>query len=303
MLRRTLLSAGLIGLSRKAHAAVPAAFVDDSIPIGHRLRDRQPFAAPVRMERVPLVIVGGGIAGLSAAWRFRNRGFHDFVLLEMERRPGGNSRSGESEVSRFPWGAHYLPIPSERSTLVRELMTELGVLNGGNWDERYLCHSPRDRLFQHGRWQEGLEPEPASGRERDQLRRFYSLMAEFQHSGEFAIPVETGHRRRRDLDRLSMSDWLRREGIASESVHWIVDYACRDDYGSRAEQTSAWAGIHYFAARGQRDEKGPLTWPEGNGWIVRRLVDRVEKHLRTGAFVHRIERAGTRWRILSNGVE
>lgn len=303
MRRRTLLSAGLIGLSRKSFAAVPATFADQSHLLGHRLRDRAAFPVSRRVERVPILIVGGGISGLSAAWRLQKRGFRDFVLLEMEKEAGGNSRSGENEVSRYPWAAHYLPVPSKSATLVRELMSELGVLVDGKWDERYLCHSPQERLFLHGRWQDGLEPDAASPREREQVKRFHVLMDEFEDSGEFAIPSATGRRARTDLDRISMADWLKREGFDSEAVHWHADYACRDDYGARASQTSAWAGIHYFAARGQRDDKGPLTWPEGNGWIVRKLLDRVGKHLRTGTFVHRISRAGTRWRVFAGEAE
>ena len=52
-----------------------------------------------------------------------------------------------------------------------------------------------------------------------------------------------------------------------------MNYCCRDDYGAMAADTSAWAGVHYFASRAP-EEKGPLTWPEGNGWITR-LLQRV----------------------------
>ncbi|HMD37399.1 MAG TPA: FAD-dependent oxidoreductase, partial [Vicinamibacterales bacterium] len=90
------------------------------------------------------------------------------------------------------------------------------------------------------------------------------------------------------LDRLSFADWLRKRGLDSRPLLWYMDYACRDDYGARAADTSAWAGIHYFASR-ESEEKGPLTWPEGNGWIVRRLLERIGKHVRTGQAVHRIE--------------
>jgi monoamine oxidase len=38
-------------------------------------------------SNVPLVIVGGGVAGLTAAWRLQNSGFKDFVLLELESAP------------------------------------------------------------------------------------------------------------------------------------------------------------------------------------------------------------------------
>ena len=73
----------------------------------------------------------------------------------------------------------------------------------------------------------------------------------------------------------------------SRILNWYMNYCCRDDYGATTDQTSAWAGIHYFASR-EPEEKGPLTWPEGNGWIVRRLLERVGNFVRTGQMVHRI---------------
>src|SRR3712207_7289015 len=43
---------------------------------------------------------------------FRSRaGFEDFVILELEPKPGGTARSGESKLVPYPWGAHYLPVP------------------------------------------------------------------------------------------------------------------------------------------------------------------------------------------------
>jgi len=290
MKRREFVSAALVGLPPKTTRVVQGGFVDRSHELGHRLRDGARFSAPKRTTRVRVVIVGGGIAGLCAAWRLYKRGFEDFVVLEMEPRAGGNSRWGENEVSAFPWAAHYVPLPGKEMTLARELMEDIGVLRNGLWDERYLCHSPQERLYLHGRWQEGLEPEVGvSRRDRDEFRRFYERMDQMAASGEFRIPVETGRIQREDLDRVTMAEWLRSNGFLSPYLHWLADYSCRDDYGSSVGATSAWAGIHYFASRREQGEKGPLTWPEGNGWIVRRLLDRVGERLRTGIFVHQVE--------------
>jgi hypothetical protein len=178
-------------------------------------------------------------------------------------------------------------VPGRDATLVRELFEELGVLQNGSWEERYLCFSPQERLFLHGRWQEGLEPEiAATARDREQYRRFAQRMGEFRASGEFTIPLERGMRSW-DLDRISMAEWLRANRFDSPYLTWYVNYACRDDYGAAAGATSAWAGIHYFAAR-EHEEKGPLTWPEGNGWIVRRLLERIGAFVRTGAMALRV---------------
>jgi glycine/D-amino acid oxidase-like deaminating enzyme len=304
MQRRRFLSAALIGLTAKAGPRqVSGGFVNDAFTLGHRIRDRATPPAVQRTERMPVVIVGGGIAGLSAAWRLRKKGFTDFVLLEMEAQPGGNSRWGENEITAYPWAAHYVPVPDPNETLVRELFEELGVLQDGKWDERQLCFSPQERLYLLGRWQEGIEPEVgASGRDHEQYRRFESTIQELRASGQFSIPMERGAPRDSPLDRLSMQQWMAQQKLDSRYLNWYVNYACRDDYGSLARDTSAWAGVHYFAARNP-DEKGPLTWPEGNGWIARRLIDRLKPWIRPSSPVFSITRDGRRLRVRSEAVE
>jgi len=282
-------SAALVGLSLKSEKKIEGSFVNDSFQMGHLLRDRAAFPAAKRIEKVPVIIVGGGIAGLSAAWRLRKRGFTDFVLLEMNQQAGGNARWGENEISAYPWAAHYVPVPGPKAVYVRELFEDLGVLKNGQWEERYLAFSPQERLFLYGRWQEGIEPAVGlTPKDREQFQRLENLFAEFRKSGSFTVPVELGRSSKfRDLDRLSFFDWLRQQGLDSRLLHWYMNYACRDDYGALASDTSAWAGIHYFSSR-EPEEKGPLTWPEGNGWISRRLLERLGANIRTGQMVHRI---------------
>ena len=195
MNRRKFLSAALVGLTAKGERRIDGGFVNDAFPLGHRIRDRVSIPAPQRVEKFPVVIVGGGMAGLSAAWRLTRRNFRDFVLLEMEAQPGGNSRWGENEITAFPWAAHYVPVPDARETLVRELFEELGVLKNGVWDERRLCFAPQERLFIHGRWQEGLEPDLLSpSPDREEFRRFQDKINEYRASGEFTIPMRRGAR-------------------------------------------------------------------------------------------------------------
>ena len=72
------------------------------------------------------MIVGGGVAGLVAAYALRQRGIHT-VLLEFEEQAGGNARWGEDGPGglKYPWGAHYVPIPSRRARVVRTLFESL----------------------------------------------------------------------------------------------------------------------------------------------------------------------------------
>jgi phytoene dehydrogenase-like protein len=292
----------LIGLRAKAERRISGSFVNESFELGHRLRDGAAFPKPVRQARVPVVIVGGGMGGMCAAWRLDKRGFHDFVLLEMEPSVGGNARWGENDITRYPWAAHYVPVPSRAEDLARELFEEFGAFEDGRWKERYLCFAPQERLYIHARWQDGIEPElGATARERAQFQRFDAIMREQRATGGFTIPMEHGVRDS-DLDRISMADWMRQQQFDSPYLGWYIDYCCRDDYGALARDTSAWAGIHYFASR-EPEEKGPLTWPEGNGWITRHLTAKLGSYIRTGSPVYRIERDGSRYRVLTPDTE
>ncbi|MBK7996774.1 MAG: hypothetical protein IPK14_26400 [Blastocatellia bacterium] len=87
------------------------------------------------------------------------------------------------------------------------------------------------------------------------------------------------------LDKITMASWLDKHNWTSTRLRWLVDYSCRDDYGSDLENTSAWAGIFYFASRMKKpgDNAQPLmTWPEGNGRLVNYLYEKVKSKVRLG---------------------
>lgn len=311
MKRREFLAAGTAAWAAaacggKAPALPPGTLSGTSHATGHLLRTAID-GGPTEVRKRTVAIVGGGIAGLSAAWRLRRAGFDDFEVLELEDAAGGNARWGENPVSRYPLGAHYVPLPPREARAVRLLLAELGVLRGDPdaaapvYDERALCFAPQERLYRDGLWREGFEPlAGASARDRDEWRRFHARMDELKAARgadgrrAFALPMALSSRDPRfvALDRVSMRDWLGAEGFAAEAVHWLANYACRDDFGCDYREASAWAGIHYFACRDGRardaDADTVLTWPEGNGWIVRELLARVAPPLTTGALVHRV---------------
>src|SRR5215468_3750816 len=89
------LAAGCGGAARLPEGTIVGA----SDGIGHRLRDGfRPAPGADRWRHVGVLIVGGGIAGLSAAWRLLRAGFDDFALLELEPEVGGTSRYGTGAV-------------------------------------------------------------------------------------------------------------------------------------------------------------------------------------------------------------
>ncbi|MCM2317029.1 MAG: FAD-dependent oxidoreductase [Thermoanaerobaculia bacterium] len=294
--------------------------VGGSVDFGHALRaKREVTVPPDAWTRTGVVIVGAGIAGLSAAWQFERSGYRDYVVLELEKDAGGTSASGHSGVSPFPWGAHYLPVPLANNESLIALLDEMGLLEGRRGDgspivkEEHLCRDPQERVFYRGRWAEGLYLH--AGASAEDLRQLASFK---EHIGAwvafrddlgrraFAIPRShsSDHEKVRALDTISMAEYLDARGLDSPRLRWFVEYACRDDYGTMLEKTSAWAGIFYFASRLAKlaDEDEPLiTWPEGNGRFVKHFANKCEGRVRTSTAALRIRDSGNGVEVIAAG--
>lgn len=265
---------------------------------GHLLREGV-SRPPSSRRKVGVAILGAGPSGLSAAWRLARAGMEDFVVLELEPEAGGTSARGPA----YPWGAHYVPVPAAEDRSLVRLLEEMGAVEGVGGDgqvvaaEHVLCRAPQERLFYRGRWYEGLYPQVgATGVDLANLRAFQEDVRRWAArrgaAGRpaFALPIArcAMDEELLALDRLSMAEYLDRKGWRSPRLRWYVDYACRDDYGLRLEQTSAWAGLHYYASRldnPRRESAEVLTWPEGNGRVVAHLAGACGARLRTGALV------------------
>lgn len=299
-----LAAAALYRFERLLRRAKPieGRIVGPSFAAGHRLRSGD-FPEPSSTRKKAVVVIGGGAGGLSAGWKLKRSGFSDFEVHDLEEQLGGNARWGKNDVSAYPWGAHYLPFPSPDSKAVSELLRELKVELGRDkagkpiYDERYVCFAPQERLFYYGRWQGGLFPRlGASKDDIAELDRFETLMNGYRRKRgrdgrrAFAIPMDKSSR---DpdllaLDRSSMAAFLDAHGFKSKRLRWYVDYGCRDDFGCALDETSAWAGIHYFAARGAGEDGQVLTWPEGNGFLAQKLCAALEGHLVARSLVYRV---------------
>lgn len=256
--------------------------------LGHTLREKR-NSSPTEFEENEVVIVGGGVAGLSAA-RWLSKNHVDFKLLELESSVGGNARGENNAVSAYPLGAHYLPVPNINNQHLIKFLEEAGLITGylnelPVYAEEHLCSDPKERLFINHHWQEGLIPhEGVPKTDRDQIQRFLEYMHHFRSAKgadgrlAFELPVDQSSRDPEflKLDTMTMADYLNQSGFTSPYLLWYVNYCCLDDYGSTLHGTSAWAGIHYFASRkgtaANAESDDVLTWPEGNYWLVKALA-------------------------------
>jgi protoporphyrinogen oxidase len=275
--------------------------VGQSDALGHLLREGRVFEVPRdNWQTVKIVIVGAGIAGLTAAWKFKQENFNDFIVLELEKEVGGTSRSSRGDPVGYPWGAHYLPVPFKENGELISLLDDMSLTDGRDGSgeivvkEQYLCREPEERLFYKGRWYEGLYLNAGAS---DEDKRQY---AEFERQIDSWVKWRDGKGKRAfvlpiaecstdadatSLDNISFADWLRQNGFTSERLVWYCDYACRDDYGLKLEQTSAWAGLFYFCSRVRKSgtESQPfITVAEGNGQFVNHFYSAVRDKARPG---------------------
>lgn len=318
--RRVLL--GGVGLSalgcRPAPAALSGEFVGANIERGHRLRepaapqanDRSAIASP---RRTTVAIVGGGIAGLSAARALRQAGIDDYQLFELDSDIGGNSRAGQIAGMACPWGAHYLPVPNltSKRPIDRQLVAllrEFGLIRekGAQLEvaEQALVHAPQERLLINGQWQTGLLPvDGASAATLAQYQQFAELIDAQRRIGDYHVGQRLEQAgglddNQRALDRISFSQWLDQQRLNDAKLRWYLDYCCRDDYGAASAEVSAWAGVHYFASRhgftapsSSAQDLAPelLTWPQGNAWLVQRMAAGQLDRIHRNAMVDAIE--------------
>jgi len=291
---------------------IPGQIVGGGQQAGHLLREPHPrdrFPEP-DAHTYDVAIVGGGVSGLCAAWKLMKAGLDNFVLLELEPWLGGTSASGSAEGAEFPWAAHYINIPPAEADCVKEVLSDLGIIEGYDEagrpriPEQHILRWPTERLFMDGRWIEWDLLAEASTQDREAIRAFeddmltWTLYRGFDGRRAFSLPLSysTTDSRVRDLDNISMETYVRSKGWNSPRLDWMINYACRDDYGSTMATVSAWAGIHYFACR-YYDERlwdqypsDTLTWPAGNGFLVQRLAqDLDDSQYRLGCTVLRID--------------
>ena len=273
---------------------------------GHRLRDGMNVTAS-EVIKTKVVIVGGGVSGLSALRKLVQSGVNDVLLLEMDADVGGNARGGDSNGVTFPYGAHYLPIPDPNDVELIRFLQEAGVVTGQNekgenlFREEYLCNSPHERLLYRGRWKDGLVPGDVSiASSLLEIDKFFNLIEKYKAfvlpngSALFNLPMgeEVFSDEARKLDQQTFASFLQEQGFHSPELRWYVDYCCRDDYGGNTDQISAYAGLHYFCSRkghaGNAAGDEVLTWEEGNYFLVKKLREDVLKCIRSHSMVVKV---------------
>ena len=234
--------------------------------ICHQVRDGKVFTLPPASARHDVVIVGGGVSGLTAAYRLQHR---DFLLLEKEPHWGGNAYAMNYEGSVYATGSAFMTKDEHAYPFAKEIGLEPLPVN-----------SP-DASIIHGElvmdtWGEGLDKLPYSTSVRESFKKFKKEM----------LAIDVG-KRRTELFNQPFSDYLK--GYPPELKLWWDNFG-PSNWGAVSEETAA--GLAILNLQEMAEESGGddrYTWPGGLGAVTKRLADILEPkykdRMHTGATI------------------
>ena len=300
MNRRHFLQIGALSIpvilqacQKKSNKATPfKVVVHDDMSVGHLVRDSLQFREGNQRE-VKYLIVGGGIAGMSAAYQLRHE---DFLLCELSDRLGGSSSAIPYNNTVICQGAHYdLDYPSYYGKEVLEMLTELNIIEhdafSGRYkfiEKKYLIPNQREsRCYFKGQIRKEVLPDGPL------KRQFIQAIQTFV--GHMPMPTPKIGDQFRFLNDFTFDQWLQENLLPDPEFMAGINYNMRDDYGGNASDVSALAGIHYYSCRPYYTQAVELfSPPEGNHYFLRKIFDRLpERQLLTNHLVkHIAERQG-----------
>jgi monoamine oxidase len=252
-----------VDLSLLAAENPPPMVEGENNRICHEVRDGKVFSRPHVSARHQVVIVGGGMSGLSAAYLLRHR---DFLLLEKEPHWGGNAYLMEYEGEAYATGAAYIAKREYSYNFAQEIGLEPlpihdrdGTILKGEWIP--------------DTWGEGLDKLPYPASVREGFKKFKRQM--------LAVDLRA---RSEELFNMPFSDLLK--GYPRELKQWWDNYG-PSNWGATSDETAACVAVEEIQDVAQEQPPDYYTWPGGLGAITKKLVEILQPesagHMLTGA--------------------
>lgn len=246
--------------------ALPQAFdTIDDFSVMHQLRDRKVFKGTKPSLHKSLVIVGGGISGLTALSRL---GDVDAVLVDKEPQLGGNSRRREAHGIQYPLGALVSQGAEKPFT---DFLNDLAI-PFERIAEPEMGYFVKDRLVRRP-LDEGAADLPYSAPVKKQFAQLRAHFSEYLEPGSgIFFPIEDNTSARKALDKQSLQQYFDQVGFYPEVQHFL-NLVISSRLGTTANEVSAWMGLYILSRF-----VGPnFTLPGGHGVISEALIKQIEQ--------------------------
>lgn len=220
--------------------------------ICHQLRDGHHFETPSSTARLDVVIVGGGVAGLSAAYFLQGK---EWLLLEKEDHFGGNAYQEEFEGQPFSTGSAYAYRGDEGDQLASEIGLTLPLVN---MPDPTLVN----KTYVPDTWKTGISQLPYPKEVVDSFKKFRENVLKMDVHGRMA-----------ELDVLPFSQFT--SAYAPEVPQWW-DIFGPSNWAATTKDTSAYVGLYnakdlFVGGDGKR-----AILPGGLGCITQKLAELLQ---------------------------
>lgn len=270
---------------------------------------RESGVQPAQVEFHDIVIVGGGISGLTAGYFLKDK---DLVLLEKNDTVGGRTSSGHHKQFTYAKGTEYLGEPDD---VLAGMVSKLGL-------EMKEIPSPMDAIYDgesisYG--SDGIARHLIKHSDLETYNNFIKLISsEYKHYDE--IPDTEYNDRTKKMDYMDAKSWLTANGIPEVYID-KYNVTSRGLFGAGLQEISALSLIPEVAfdydddehgyvlddepgsaaeqyAEAKKESSNSYTFTKGISELTDKLGQALNGKLRAGSTVTGITRQGENYAVV-----